>query len=1007
MDLSALAERVESAGFGPIRWQRNGTEFKARCCCHEERTASANFKTGSTGNLIAFCFGCGAKGEQIAAALGIDIKEFFANPRQSNGSGPRTNGPGRPYQAPPQAQNASQRQPPKESRPLLNPTTTRYRILSPEGELKAVHVRIDGTNQDTGKPAKRMWWELPDGTKGLGGLSGSDLPLYGSQLLRNHPDEEMPIVCEGEKACQALIRRGLPAVGTVCGAAAIPSDESLRPLVRFASVTLWPDNDDPGRAHMARVGDSLKKLGAKDIRMVAALGEKGDDAADITEDSGIMEALAAAKDWTRPPGDLIISGQTGDLTARAVTEGLVIPWETRSLAEVANEAYLKRTAVVDKLMYTSSVSMVTGGKHAGKCFGRGTLILMSNGAAKPVELVKAGDCVMGPDSKPRLVVGTNAGRAPLFRIRPVRGEPFICNGDHVLVLWRHAGDRRHTSHETEVSVNDFLRRTKTQGKTQFRYQLMRKPVDYPERPLEIDPYILGAWLGDGHTDQARITTGDAEIEAEIRAYGYREGFTVRVVTRAENCVTLGIAGGFQSALRTLGVLGSKHIPAVHKIASRAQRLELLAGLIDTDGNLNHNAYDLIFKSLTLATDARDLARSLGFAAEVKRSVRSCQTGATGIYWRLLIRGPIQIIPVRVSRKKGCRTRGDNVLRTGFTIEPLDEGEFFGFQVEGDGRFLLGDGTLTHNSTLVRWLAICVAKGLPFLDRAVTQGPVFYIASEDETMAARQELIRLGWNEQDPLRFLSNSDIEDQESFLAGLGAVIRREGAVLTVLDMLFDFVRISDEMSYAGTRDAVGKIQNVATEGGSHIVTVHHAPKNALINEAAVAALGSQGLAARVSPIILVRRFGPGVHSISSTSVRDPRGEQIADSRLIKNSDGSVILGGAFKIRMLTEIHTPRIKEFLAEEPGSEFTAGDIKEQLDLSYEVARACLANLYKSGEVERTGAGKKGKPFRYAIYAPDISAANEKNAPTDSPTSLGNVEKGESLDFNESGRFGFKD
>jgi hypothetical protein len=516
-----------------------------------------------------------------------------------------------------------------------------------------------------------MWWELPDGTKGLGALSTADLPLYGSQLLRNHPDEEMPIVCEGEKATQALIRRGLPAVGTVCGAAATPSDESLRPLVRFANITLWPDNDDPGRAHMGRVAGILARMGAKNIRVVAGLCDKCDDAADLSDVSVFREAIAAAKDWRPSSSDLIISGKTGDVPA------LIIPWETRSLAEVANEAYLKRTAVVDKLLYTSSVSMVTGGKHAGK------------------------------------------------------------------------------------------------------------------------------------------------------------------------------------------------------------------------------------------------------------------------------------------------------------------------------------------STLVRWMAICVAKGLPFLDREVTQGPVFYIASEDETMAARQELIRLGWNDQDPLRFLSNSDIEDQDAFLSMLAGEIRREGAVLTVLDMLFDFVRISDEMSYAGTRGAVGEIQRVATEGGSHIVTVHHAPKNALISEAAVAALGSQGLAARVSPIILVRRFGPGVHSISSTSVRDPRGEQIADSRLVKNSDGSVILGGAFKIRMLTEIHAPRIKEFLAEEPGSEFTAGDIKEQLDLSYEVARACLANLYKSGEVERTGAGKKGKPFRYAVYAPDISATNEKNAPTDSPTSLGNVEKGESFDFNASGRFGFKD
>jgi hypothetical protein len=286
------------------------------------------------------------------------------------------------------------------------------------------------------------------------------------------------------------------------------------------------------------------------------------------------------------------------------------------------------------------------------------------------------------------------------------------------------------------------------------------------------------------------------------------------------------------------------------------------------------------------------------------------------------------------------------------------------------------GKHAGKSTLVRWLAICVAKGIPFLGREVTQGPVFYIASEDETMAARQELLRLGWNQDDPLRFLSSSDIPmdaSQDNFLQGLAGEIRSEKAVLTVLDMLFDFVHISDEMSYAGTREAVGKIQRVATEGGSHIVPVHHAPKNTLIGDAAVAALGSQGLAARVSPIILVRCLGPGVHTISSTSVRDPRGQQIMDSRLIKTAEGGVELGGAFKATMLAEVYIPKILEFLEEEPGSEFTASDLVVQMNLTYEVARACFATMYKAQMIERTGAGKKRKPYRYFI--PIGQPANE--------------------------------
>ena len=168
--------------------------------------------------------------------------------------------------------------------------------------------------------------------------------------------------------------------------------------------------------------------------------------------------------------------------------------------------------------------------------------------------------------------------------------------------------------------------------------------------------------------------------------------------------------------------------------------------------------------------------------------------------------------------------------------------------------LITGGKHAGKSTLARWMAVCVAKGWPVLGREVTQGPVFYIASEDETMAARQELIRLGWRKDDPLRFFPATNVDDPDKFLGRLADEIRRYRVIFVVLDMLFDFVRIADEMSYAGTRAALGKIQNVASLSGAHMLPIHHAPKNAQIGDATVAALGSQGLAARVSPIILVR---------------------------------------------------------------------------------------------------------------------------------------------------------
>ena len=70
------------------------------------------------------------------------------------------------------------------------------------------------------------------------------------------------VVCEGEKACLALVGPGIPAVATVTGAKKkVPSDDVLRCLLRF-EIVLWPDNDDDGRVHMREVAKRLMVMGA-------------------------------------------------------------------------------------------------------------------------------------------------------------------------------------------------------------------------------------------------------------------------------------------------------------------------------------------------------------------------------------------------------------------------------------------------------------------------------------------------------------------------------------------------------------------------------------------------------------------------------------------------------------------------------------------------------------------------------------------------------------------------
>ncbi len=132
----------------------------------------------------------------------------------------------------------------------------RYRICNAEGTAVAVHVR-----RDFGDGSKTFVWELPDGTCGLGGLPLEQLPLYGAEDIREWGAEEPVLVVEGEKARDALKCCGIRALATVTGALSCPGRQAVE-LLRGRAVILWPDNDEPGRAHMRRLVACLDGVAA-------------------------------------------------------------------------------------------------------------------------------------------------------------------------------------------------------------------------------------------------------------------------------------------------------------------------------------------------------------------------------------------------------------------------------------------------------------------------------------------------------------------------------------------------------------------------------------------------------------------------------------------------------------------------------------------------------------------------------------------------------------------------
>ena len=181
-----------------------------------------------------------------------------------------------------------------------------YEIHNTDHTLAARHIRID-----LAKGKKTFTWELPDGTKGLGGRAAKTLPLYRSETLRALKPGAMVIVTEGEKATDAAVALEFDAVGTVTGSSSLPNDAVLRTLDGF-HVIAWPDADVVGHKHMDRLlaacarlrdGGAGAGLSLVDPARLGLTG-KGDDAADWTPtDDALDELFDAIRPWSPPPSE--------------------------------------------------------------------------------------------------------------------------------------------------------------------------------------------------------------------------------------------------------------------------------------------------------------------------------------------------------------------------------------------------------------------------------------------------------------------------------------------------------------------------------------------------------------------------------------------------------------------------------------------------------------------------------------------------------------------------------
>jgi hypothetical protein len=307
------------------------------------------------------------------------------------------------------------------------------------------------------------------------------------------------------------------------------------------------------------------------------------------------------------------------------------------------------------------------GLGTGKCMKKGTPIMLSDGRIELVENIKEGDFLMGDDSTPRKVLSIARGQDKMYDIIPVKGDKYTVNQEHILCL-KASGN----SETIEIAVKDYLKLSEEKKALLKGYKV---PVNFEEKKVPFDPYNIGYWLGD--------------------------------VISKENQ---------SDFIKELNLLNNKHIPMIYKCNSRENRLKLLAGLLDSNGHLDNtgSCFELYFEKETLIDDVIYLARSLGFACYKGEKI-----GIIHIYGEGLEEIPTQILCPRKQIK--------DALVTGIKVEYVNEDYYYGFTLDGNCRYLMGDFSVTHNTCSA--IGVC-EEMRDYMKQMGIKKRIIFVASEN-------------------------------------------------------------------------------------------------------------------------------------------------------------------------------------------------------------------------------------------------------------------------------------
>ncbi|MFP5434937.1 MAG: terminase large subunit domain-containing protein, partial [Alphaproteobacteria bacterium] len=314
--------------------------------------------------------------------------------------------------------------------------------------------------------------------------------------------------------------------------------------------------------------------------------------------------------------------------------------------------------------------------------------------------IRVGDQVLGDDGRPVTVsFATDAmyGRR-CYEVEFDNGDAITADAEHLWTLnGSYFSDREARTLTTEQII-PLLVKAKQQG--QSLYITAADALELPDADLPVEPYTLGVWLGDGNSDDGRFYGHKDDCE-EMRGHVMADGYALsEVKADPRNNVRFQTVYGLRPALRRSGAMGDKkRIPDAYLRASRAQRLDLLRGLMDTDGYAAPTGgCEFYQKDRDLAEQVFELVASLGMKPRLKRKIVNGDT-----YWKVRF-ATVKHEVFKLARKQAVASMTKGHAKNGRhffkSIRAVESVPVRCIEVDNESRLFLAGRSMvpTHNTT---------------------------------------------------------------------------------------------------------------------------------------------------------------------------------------------------------------------------------------------------------------------------------------------------------------------